>query len=65
MADEVTDAIEENAKGPKKASGDSGSFEQHSLPDQVEADKYLASKKAMKSPSRGVRFSKLIPPGAA
>lgn len=65
MPDEVTEAIEENAQGPKKASGDSGSVEQHPLTEQIAADKYLASKEATKSPSRGVRFSKLIPPGAA
>lgn len=65
MPDEVTNAIEENAQGPKKASGDSGSVEQHPLTEQIAADKYLASKEAMKSRSRGVRFSKLIPPGAA
>jgi len=65
MPDELTEAIEENAQGPKKASGDSGSIEQHSLPDQIAADKHLAAKKAVQSKSRGVRFSKLIPPGAA
>ncbi|NLE39688.1 MAG: hypothetical protein GX621_16845 [Pirellulaceae bacterium] len=44
MAENLADAIEENAAGPKKASGDSGSVEQHPLRDQIEADKYLASK---------------------
>jgi hypothetical protein len=31
-------SIAENAAGPKKAQGDSGSVEQHSLKDQIEAD---------------------------
>ena len=38
MAD-LSTAIEENATGPKKASNDGGSVEQHSISDQIEADK--------------------------
>ncbi len=49
MADDLEDTIEQNAKGPAKASGDAGSVEQHPLPDQIEADRYLASKDAEKS----------------
>jgi hypothetical protein len=64
MPDELDDAIEENAKGPAKASGDAGSVEQHPLPDQIEAAKFLASKDAAKKPNRGLRFNKLVPPGA-
>ena len=30
----------------------------------VEADRYLASKEAAKKPNRGLRFNKLVPPGA-
>lgn len=63
MADEISDAIEENATGPKRVSGDAGSVEQHSLADQIEADKYIASKNAASNPSRGLRFTKMIPPG--
>jgi hypothetical protein len=63
MADELDDAIRQNAQGPAKASGDAGSVEQHPLPDQIEADKYLAAKDAAKSKSRGLRFNKLVPPG--
>jgi hypothetical protein len=58
-------AIEQNATGPKKAQSDAGSVEQHSLQDQIAADRYLASKRAMRSKSKGIRISKLIPPGAA
>ncbi len=65
MADEtITDAIRENAVGPAKASGDSGSFEQHSIQDQIAADQYLASKRAATKPHRGLRFSRIVPPGA-
>ncbi|MBA2480457.1 MAG: hypothetical protein H0V44_07325 [Planctomycetes bacterium] len=66
MGDEdLEQAIQENAKGPAKASGDSGSVEQHSLGDQIAADRYLASKRAMRSKSKGIQLSKIVPPGAA
>lgn len=57
-------AIEQNALGPKKAQGDTGSVESHSLPDQIAADRYLASKQAMKTKMKGLRLTKLVPPGA-
>ena len=63
MADEVENAIRENAKGPAKAAGDAVSVEQHKLADQIAADKYLAAKEAAKSKRRGLRFNRLIPPG--
>ncbi|MFV0442868.1 MAG: hypothetical protein ACK5Q5_04770 [Planctomycetaceae bacterium] len=40
-------------------------MKQHPLKEQIEADRYLASKNAAKSKSRGLRFSKLVPPGTA
>ena len=64
MTNPLTDDIRQNAQGPAKASGDAGSVEQHKLPDQIAADKYLASKDAAKSKRRGLVFNKLVPPGA-
>lgn len=64
MADDLEQTIRDNAEGPSEARGDSGSMKQHSLQDQIEADRYLASKKAAKSKSRGLRFTKIAPPGA-
>ena len=64
MSENLEEVIRQNAEGPAKAAGDSGSMEQHKLPDQIAADKYLASKEAAKSKSRGLRFNKLVPPGA-
>lgn len=58
-------AIEQNAQGPKKAQGDAGAVEQHSLQDQIAADRYLAAKKAVRSRGKGIVISKIIPPGAA
>lgn len=65
MPEDLENSIAENAAAPKKASGDGVSVEQHPLKEQIEADKYLASKEAVKSGRRGLRFSKLVPPGGA
>jgi hypothetical protein len=59
----LEDAIRENATGPAKAAGDAGSVEQHKLTEQIEADRYLASKEATRQKSRGLKFNKLVPPG--
>jgi hypothetical protein len=70
MADPSTDtpdleqAIAENAAGPAKASVDGQSVEQHAIRDQIEADRYLESKKASRKRGMGIRFVRLSPPGA-
>ena len=66
MTDALDEVIETNAGGPAKVSGDSGSVDQHSLSEQIGADKYLATRRAMASnPNRGLRFNKISPPGTA
>ena len=62
MTDDLDDKIRENAEGPAEAHGDSGGMRHHSLPDQIEADRYLNSKKAMKK-GLGIRVTKIVPPG--
>ncbi|HBT78038.1 MAG TPA: hypothetical protein DEB39_14195 [Planctomycetaceae bacterium] len=62
---ELRDAIAENAKGPKKVQGDSGSVEQHSLRDQIEAEKFLQSKKAAQGKGFPVRLFRIAPDGTA
>ncbi len=64
MADDLESAIRQNAQGPAKAAGDAGSVEQHRLSEQIEADRYLASKAAAGQKKRGLRFNKLVPPGS-
>jgi len=54
--------ILENAQGPARAKGDSSEIQQHSLRDQIAADKYLASKNAVRK-GFGAIFKKLVPPG--
>ena len=58
----LEDAIKENASGPKRVQGDSGSVDQHSLQDQIAADRYLASKEAVKR-GIGIKNVKLSPDG--
>jgi hypothetical protein len=64
MAENLDETIRQNASGPAKAAGDAGSVEQHKLTEQIEADRYLASKEAARSKSRGLVINKLVPPGA-
>jgi hypothetical protein len=63
MSEDLADTISENAQGPAKASGDAGSMEQHPLPDQIAADRYLESKKAARGKGMGIKLKKLVPPG--
>jgi len=65
MAEDLNDTIRENAQGPAKSTGDSGSVEQHKLTDQIATDRYLCAKEAAKSKRRGLVFNKLVPPGTA
>lgn len=60
---QIEQSIQENAAGPRKASGDAGSIEQHALLDQIAADKHLASKQAMRTKGLGVKLVKLSPSG--
>ena len=64
MSEGLDQTIRDNAAGPAKASGDAGSVEQHALADQIEADRYLACKRAAKK-GLGVRMTKVSPPGAS
>jgi len=59
----LNDAILENALGPKKVQSDAGSVEQHSLQDQIAAERFLASKAATRRPGLGIRLMKLSPDG--
>jgi len=60
----IEDAIRENASGPKSAEIDGQKVEQHSLADQIAADEYLASKKAIQSRNSGLKITQLSHSGA-
>jgi len=61
---DMEEQIRKSASGPKSAEIDGQKVEQHDLPDLIEADKYLASKKAVKSRTSGLKFTKLCHSGA-
>ena len=63
MTDTLDNSIKTNAEGPAKASGDSGSVEQHKLSEQIAADKYFQSKKASRAKGLGVKLAKISPGG--
>lgn len=57
------DTIAENAAGPKEAEADGVRRSQHPIPDQIEFDKYRKANGGASLPARGIRITKLIPPG--
>ena len=64
MPDDLKDVIRESAEGPESAESDGVRVKQHSLKDQIEADKYLAAKETARSNRLGIRLVKIVPPGA-
>jgi hypothetical protein len=64
VADDLKDTIKQNAEGPAEAHGDAGGMRQHSLPDQIAADKYLANKAALAGRGLGLRKVKIVAPGS-
>jgi len=65
MTETLDNSIKTNAEGPARASGDSGSVEQHKLSEQIAADKYLESKKASRVKGLGIKLAKISPGGTA
>ena len=64
MAEDIKDAIQQNAEGPSMARGDSGEVRQHTLEDQVKADKYLAANQGLQRNHGGIRMVKLQASGS-
>ena len=62
--EKITETIIKNASGPKSAEVDGQRVEQHALTEQIAADKYLASKDAVKRRGSGLKFSKMTHSGA-
>lgn len=61
--DNIPDAIEQNALGPKRVQVGNESVEQHSIQEQIDADNHQAAKAAGGRSHFGLRFTKIIPPG--
>ena len=62
--EKITETIVKNVSGPKSAEVDGQRVEQHTLTEQIAADKYLASKDAVKRRGSGLKFSKMTHSGA-
>jgi hypothetical protein len=61
---DLTMQIVGNASSPNSMAADGVTVTNNRLPEQVEADKYLAWKYAQKSPLAGLQFIGLIPGSA-
>lgn len=63
--DDVQQALEENATGPKRVVADGVVVEQHPLDEVVEAHKHLAAEEASKNnKALGMRLRRVVSPGA-
>jgi hypothetical protein len=63
MAEDLSDIIKQNAEGPSKATSDGTSMEQHSLSEQIAADKHLGNKVAGRNPAKAMVRMKIVPSG--
>lgn len=62
-AETAAETLAAAAAGPKRVRGDAGEVEQHSLRDLIEYEKFRRAKCATTKAHRGIRLTKLIPPG--
>lgn len=63
MPDEIQEKIVNAASGPKSYENDGEKITQHSLPELIEADKYLRKKKAARNPFAAVKIAKISTQG--
>lgn len=61
--EDLEQKILESALSPKSAEMDGQKVEQHSISDLIEAAKFAAASKAVKSGRLGIRIAKMIPGG--
>jgi len=67
-ATDLEDSVLSNAQGPREARADGVHVRQHSIAEQIRADRYSAAKDAVCNSSTkrtfGIRMGVLVPPGA-
>lgn len=58
--------IETASAAPQSVTGDAGSFSNHSLTEMIAAHRYISGldPNVINNPRRGLRFTKIRPPGA-
>lgn len=59
-SEDLSDTIADVAVRPKASAGDNGSLTEHSLPELIQADEYIANKNT----GRGFKLSQIKPGGA-
>lgn len=64
MAEDLSDRIEEAAAAPASVTTDGFSVTNPRLSELIAADEYLTAKRAASKKHRGLRFTKIVPPGA-
>ena len=62
--DDLGPVINEAAQKPQSASGDNGSVTARPISDLIAADEYRRNRSGASGKRRGLRFSKIEPPGA-
>ena len=63
MSESLRNTIETTATGPARVRTDAGEVEAHDLTAMIEVDRYLSAAQAAKTKNRGLRITKLMPPG--
>lgn len=64
MPDPLADTIDQAAKDPKSVQVDGTKVDAHPLGDQIKADQYNQANVGIAKKHRGLRITKLVPPGA-
>jgi hypothetical protein len=59
--DNIADAIDANARGPKRVQVGNQSVEQHPIADQIAADEYAKSQTAATREGFGIRKQRIVP----
>ncbi len=62
---DIVDNIQEIAQQPAAAAGDGQSVTQRPIADLIAADKYARGNDVHRDATMGLRFGRIIPPGAS
>ena len=65
MPDSLDDTINELAAAPASTSHDGLTVVERSVGDVIKAEQYRQKVEAVEQPHRGLRFTRLVPPGGA
>jgi len=66
VAEDLAETIADDAANPRQVTVDGVTVQQHSLPDQIAADKYLQSRTAARTdPRKAFTRVKIVAPGAS